>query len=70
MVLARQIEVERCLETNRNRAAILRGLEREQISKVQFVSGKKERSGIFIRINLLDSFPTIQIGSRRSAFIF
>lgn len=35
MVLARQIEVERCLETKRNRAAILRGLERKQICKVQ-----------------------------------
>lgn len=70
MVLAKQIEVERCLEANRNGAAILRGLERKQISKVHFASGEKERSGIFIIINLLDSFPTIQIGSRRSTLIF
>lgn len=47
MVLARQIEVERCLETSRNRAAILRGLERKQISKVQLASGEIEGSGIF-----------------------
>lgn len=71
MVLARQIEVERCLETNRrNRAAILKGLERKQICKVQFVSGEKERSGISVNINLFDSFPTIQIGSTRGIFIF
>lgn len=68
MVLARQIEVERCLETKRNRAAILRGLERKQICKVQPCAfWEKERSGVFVIINLFDSFP---LGCRTSYILY
>lgn len=69
MVLARQIEVERCLETSRNRAAILRGLERKQISKVQLASGEIERSGIFFFSNKSSWFLSYLTDRKQEEYI-
>lgn len=55
MVLARQIEVERCLETNRNRATILGALKRRQICKARFCTlwGERKEGAFYYNKSIL-----------------